>query len=266
MLVKRGMRPRVGIGRFLVRLGGFIQSLAIMVMRPDDLVEYSRQHYSGLQVVNGWTQQDIVDSGLFSEETALLEELPVKEGRLLLLGVGGGREAIPLARMGFAVTGVDIVPEMVARAKKNAAARGVKIEGLVHEISRLEVTAGTYDVCWLSAGMYSSVPTRKRRVEMLRRIKQVLRPGGYFICQFHWDAREGASRLAAAVRKAFAFFTLGNLWHERGDMLWGNVEFIHAFSSEDELRSEFKETQFKVVHIHIPEKGGINGGAVLRKQ
>lgn len=39
------MRPRVALGHFLVRLGRFIQSLSIMVMRPDDLVELGRQTY-----------------------------------------------------------------------------------------------------------------------------------------------------------------------------------------------------------------------------
>ena len=54
----------------------------------------------------------------------------------------------------------------------------------MQEISRLDVPAGAYDVVWLSRAMYSCVPTRARRVEMVRRIARALKPGGFFLCQF----------------------------------------------------------------------------------
>lgn len=148
------MRPRITLGRFLIRLGKFVQSLAVMVMRPDDLVEFGRQMYTRPHNVASWGRPELVYRGLGLNETALLEHLPLKQGRLLLLGVGGGREAIPLAQMGFDVTGVDFVPGMVEKARENAAQRGVRIEGLVQEISKLDVPDGAYDVVWLCAAMY----------------------------------------------------------------------------------------------------------------
>jgi 2-polyprenyl-3-methyl-5-hydroxy-6-metoxy-1,4-benzoquinol methylase len=39
--------------------------------------------------------------------------------------------AIPLAAQGYQVTGVDIVPEMIARARQKAAAQGVSVEWVV---------------------------------------------------------------------------------------------------------------------------------------
>ena len=66
-----------------------------------------------------------MDSGLDTDETALLKMVPFKEGKLLLLGTGGGREAIHLARIGFNVTGVDVVPEVVKKAEENAKQMGV---------------------------------------------------------------------------------------------------------------------------------------------
>ncbi|MFC1857286.1 class I SAM-dependent methyltransferase [Thermodesulfobacteriota bacterium] len=233
-------------------------------MRPEDLVEFSRQTYAKQNNVKSWGRHDLVDSGLNSDETTLLEMVPLKHGKLLLLGVGGGREAIPLARIGFNVTGVDFVPEAVQKARENARKRGIEISGLVQEISMIDVPAGSYDIAWLSADMYSCVPTRKRRIKMLKRINKSLRHKGYFVCQFHWDTRLGFSRKAELARKAFAFLTLGNLWYEKGDMLWSNVEFIHAFSSTDELRSEFEAGGFELIHIHTPAES-TSGGAVLKK-
>jgi len=258
------MRLRIIFGRLLIRLGRFIQSLALMVMRPNDLVEFSRQTYASRRMVEDYCREDLMYSGLDPDEQALLERLHLTGGRLLLFGVGGGREAIPLAHMGFEVTGVDFVPAMVEKARENASRHGVKIKGLAQEISKIDVPAGAYDVAWLSAAMYSCVPTRGRRVEMLQRIGKALKPGGYFICQFRWDTRGGPAHIWELARKVVAFLTLGNLWYEQGDTLSNNIEFIHAFSQEDEIRSEFAEGGFEVLHLHIAEET-LLGGAVLKK-
>jgi len=258
------MRPRIIFGHFLIRLGRFIQSQALMVMRPNDLVEFSRQTYASSRMVEDYCREDLMYSGLHPDEQALLAKIQLTGGRLLLLDVGDGREAIPLAKMGFEVTGVDFVPAMVEKAKDNAASHGVKIKGLAQEISKIDVPAESYDVAWLSTAMYSCVPTRGRRVEMLQRIGRALKPGGYFICQFRWATEDGPAHLWELARKIVAFLTLGNLWYEKGDTLSLNIEFIHAFSHEDEVRSEFAEGGFEVIHLHIAEEL-LLGGAVLRK-
>ena len=255
---------RISLARFLLRLGEFIQSLPVLVMRPADLVEFSRQTYARPHNIEAWAEEEIVNSGLTAEEIDLLAEVPVKTGKLLLLGVGGGREAVPLARMGFQVTGVDYVAEMVDRASENAARRGVSIDGLVQEISQLDVQVGTYDVVWLSRAMYSCVPTRARRVEMVKRIARALRPGGLFLCQFHREWRSQSSGRIEYLRRAIAACSLGNMAYETGDMLWQNVEFIHAFSLEEAIRAELEEGGLCVLRIRM-DQSPISGNAVCRK-
>jgi SAM-dependent methyltransferase len=251
------------LARGLLRLGEFVQSLALMVMRPDDLVEFSRRSYARPGSVEGWGEDALIDSGLSSEEQDLLAALPDPTGDLLLLGVGGGREAIPLARMGFRVTGVDYVPAMVDRAMENAAQRGLSMQGLVQEISQLDVPDGAYDVVWLSRSMYSCVPTRVRRVEMVRRIARALRPGGWLLCQFQWRASPQAPRKGRLLRRLVAACTLGNVTYEAGDTLWLNVEFVHQFSSEDAIRWELEEGGLTVVRMTTGKPP--RGRAVCRK-
>jgi SAM-dependent methyltransferase len=258
------MSLRISLSRFLIQLGAFVQSLPVLVMRPDDLVEFSRQSYARQHDVEGWAEDALVDSGLGEDELDLLSLLPDKSGDFLLLGVGGGREAIPLSRMGFRVTGVDYVPSMVERAKENAAHRGVFLEGLVQEISQLDVPSNAYNVVWLSRAMYSCVPTRARRVEMVRRITRSLKPGGFFLCQFHWDPRYLLSAQGRIVRRMIATCTLGNTGYEEGDILWGNIEFIHIFTSEDDVRSELEEGGLTVTRIQT-DPTSIRGGAICRK-
>jgi SAM-dependent methyltransferase len=240
-------------------------------MKPDDLVEFSRQTYARPHNIEAWSEDSLINAGLSAEEQELLDlavqggdGLRATEGDLLLLGVGGGREAIPLARMGFRVTGVDYVPALVERAVHNAAERGVQIQGLVQEISRLDVPAGAYDVVWLSRAMYSCVPTRTRRVAMVRRIARALKPGGLLLCQFHWNPRPKTTRAGRLLRRLVALATLGNLAYEEGDVLWLRVEFVHAFSSLDRLRSELEDGGMGVLHIQT-KPNSARGGAVCRK-
>jgi len=258
------MKPRLALGRFLIRAGRFVQSLSLMAMRPGDLVESTRRAYSRPDSIEGWAEDKIVEAGLSEAETALLEHVPFRKGKCLVLGVGGGREALALARMGFGVTGLDFVPNLVARANENARARNLAFEGLVQDMTRLDVPSGTFDVVCLLAGTYSSVPTSRARLAMLGRVREALRPGGYFICQFLGGTEEEFGRAGEFLRRAFAVLTLGDLSYERGDKLAPNGEFLHVFGSEGELRSEFERAGLEVVALNFAT-GTARGGAVTRK-
>lgn len=246
------MSRRIRLARGLLRLSDFIQSLPVVVMRPDDLVEFSRQAYARPGNVAAWAEDALVDSGLTAWERDLLAAAPPPPASLLLLGVGGGREAIPLARMGYRVTGVDYIPELVDRARENAVRRGVELGGLVQEISQLDAPAGAYDVVWLSREMYSCVPTRARRVAMVRRIARALKPGGIFLCQFHWRAVPRPRGRGERMRRLAAFLA-GNRTYERGDILWLNVEFVHEFDSADALRAELEDGGLSVVQVRTDQ-------------
>jgi SAM-dependent methyltransferase len=258
-------RLRISLARFMIRMGQRIQSLSLVVMCPGDLVEFSRQSYARPTQVANWSEVGLVDGGLRSDELGLLEQSPVESGRLLLLQVGGGREVIPLAQRGFQVTGVDFIPGMVEQAKAHAARHGVHLEGLVQEISRLDVAPASFDLAWLSARMYSCVPTRLWRVEMLRRIRQALRPGGCFICQFAWNPKLQISPRGWWLRRVLACLSWGYRQFEPGDMLWGDTEFLHVFGNKNALRAEFVEGGFEVLHLEISDSMG-RGSAVLQKK
>jgi len=251
------------MGKFLVRTGRFIQSLAIVVMRPRDLVEFTRKTYSRPEDVRSWSRKDLVELGLNPAEEDLLKRLPIQEGRLLIMGVGGGREAIELARRGFEVTGIDFVPEMVESSLENARESGLEIHGLVQDINTLDLPARSFDVIWVSSGIYSSIPTKKKRAVLLKRIGAALREGGYCVCIFYIGMGPAPLPGGNILRKIVQFLTLGNFWYERGDTLLANMEFIHAFSSEHEIRNELSREGYEVLYLSFtPDLG--RGGAVLK--
>lgn len=248
----------------MIRAGSALQSLAISVMRPDDLVEFSRRSYAEPGQVASWGGDEFVAGGLSATEKELLDRSLIQSGKLLLLGIGGGREALALAEKGFFVTGVDFVPAMVDRALEIAHSRGVVMEGIAMEATCLTLPENKYDLVWFSPRQYSFTPTRMRRVALLRKLHAGLRPEGCVICQFHWDPGRRFSAKSSALHRFLAWSSFGHLGYEPGDMLWRQREFLHAFSNCKELLWEFTAAGFAIEHLETHDEG-IAGAAILRK-
>jgi len=76
----------------------------------------------------------IYDENVFTKNTAqeidfLLEELALPPGCSILdVGCGTGRHSVELAKRGYAVTGLDLSSEMLAKAAEAAKAAGVHVE------------------------------------------------------------------------------------------------------------------------------------------
>lgn len=245
----RQIRTRIRLALALLRLGAFVKSLALVVMKPSDLIQFSRRSYATSSSIDSWTRRRRVDSGLTPLEEDAVRRIPFRECRLLLLGLGGGREALALARLGFEVTGVDYVPEMAAKAAMYAAEEGLRIAVVTEEVSTLEIRGECYEIVWLSTAMYSAIPGRARRIRLLKRLARALVPGGYLVCSFSYNASPQRPGAGGLLRRVFAVLTLGNLQYQEGDRLHGNEEFLHDFLSESELQTEFRLGGFEIIHV-----------------
>ncbi len=107
---------------------------------------------------------------------------PIREGEAVLdLGCGAGVDAIIAARLtgpSGAVTGIDLVPEMLAKAKEHASLAGVD-NLLFRESSaeQLPFPDSTFDVV-ISNGVFNLVVDK---VTALGEVFRVLKPGGRFM-------------------------------------------------------------------------------------
>lgn len=99
---------------------------------------------------------------------------------VLDLGCGTGGHALPLARRGYAVTGVDLSPQMLRRAADKAREEGLAID--LHEGDvRTVRTGGTYDaVIVMFAVMGYQLGNDDVRAA-LRTVREHLRPGGLLV-------------------------------------------------------------------------------------
>lgn len=109
----------------------------------------------------------------------LLAEL-AGEGRALELGVGTGRIALPLARRGVDVHGIELSRAMAdrLRTKPGGAAVGVTIGDFATARA-----PGTYSVAYLVFNTIMNLTTQDAQVDCFRNVAAHLEPGGTFVVE-----------------------------------------------------------------------------------
>jgi SAM-dependent methyltransferase len=101
----------------------------------------------------------------------------VPPGRALDLGCGQGRNAIFLARQGFAVQAVDLSGEALGQAREKARAAGVSVTWTEASVFDLALAPGGVDlVC--DSGCFHHLPPH-RRADYVALVSQALKPGGW---------------------------------------------------------------------------------------
>ncbi|MFD4697622.1 class I SAM-dependent methyltransferase [Streptomyces niveus] len=106
---------------------------------------------------------------------AFLEELRPAPASLLELGVGTGRLAVPLAKHGYRVHGVDASPAMLAKLHENDPTGG--ITSSVADFSEL-VVQERYDIVLTALNTFFMLPTQELQISCLRGIHDALADGG----------------------------------------------------------------------------------------
>jgi 2-polyprenyl-6-hydroxyphenyl methylase/3-demethylubiquinone-9 3-methyltransferase len=97
--------------------------------------------------------------------------------RLADIGCGGGLAAEPMARLGFAVTGVDAAAEAIVVARDHAEASGLAIDYRIGDVDTAAATGDHFDVV-LALEIIEHVADREA---FLAGIARLLAPGGLFI-------------------------------------------------------------------------------------
>jgi SAM-dependent methyltransferase len=139
-----------------------------------DAAESVRDKYDGQAKFYERSPAEDIDAGLASR---IRERLPAG-GRVLVVGSGTGRECFALAEAGWQVTGLDFAPAMVEAARREAERRGVEVEFAAGDVRSHEVARGSLAGVVFTYDVYSFVPQRATRLEVLRSIHEWLMPGG----------------------------------------------------------------------------------------
>jgi 2-polyprenyl-3-methyl-5-hydroxy-6-metoxy-1,4-benzoquinol methylase len=101
--------------------------------------------------------------------------------RVLDVGCGTGRHSIELAKRRYAVTGVDLSPSLLARAKEKAAQAGVSVTFVHHDARALPYTA-EFDVALLICeGAFPLMETDDMNFRILQGVRRALHSPGKLI-------------------------------------------------------------------------------------
>lgn len=141
-------------------------------------------------------QQDTAVCGPpFPEILAFFDTWPVQNGRILDLGCGQGRDALPIARRGHAVVGVDIAPTGIAQMVAAATAEALPITGIVADVATYQPD-GRFDAVLLDRVLHM-LPEPAARTAVLDTIRPHVRPGGVLlIADTHKNIRAFRTHLA----------------------------------------------------------------------
>jgi SAM-dependent methyltransferase len=103
--------------------------------------------------------------------------------RILDVPCGDGRISVGLARLGHAVTGIDISASMLAAARDRAQAARVVVEFVEGDMRLVHTAAGRFDVAlsWFSSFGYFEEGADD--LETLDSVRRALEPGGLFLLE-----------------------------------------------------------------------------------
>lgn len=116
----------------------------------------------------------------------VIEELGTAPGdRILDVGCGTGRHSVELARRGYAVTGVDQSPRMLAEARLAADRAGVKVEWVQADATRFAREAHFDGAVCLCEGAFGLLETAgdafSNPSAILRNVGRALKPGARMV-------------------------------------------------------------------------------------
>ncbi len=128
-------------------------------------------------------------------------------GRVLEIGVGTGL-TLPFYRRDLDVTGIDISPEMLDRARERADREGLThVKDLqVQDINALTFPDESFDTI-IAAYVMSVVPDID---QAMREVERVTKPGGTIVFVNHFKSKVGAR---AAIENRMAKFAAQLGWH-----------------------------------------------------
>ena len=125
-----------------------------------------------------------------TEDVGFYVGLAVAAGRVLEVGVGSGRIAVPTAVAGAEVVGVDSSPVMLGLARRAAAAAGVTLDLHRADMRRLP-PLGRFPVVTVPFRALLHLAGDRERLEVLRGLRRVLEPDGTLAFDvFHPDRQD----------------------------------------------------------------------------
>lgn len=172
-----------------------------------------------------------------------VDRLKLKPGtKVLDVACGTGNLAIPAARTGAVVTGVDIAPNLIDQAREDAAAEGIEAVFDVGDTEDLPYSDGSFDVVMTMFGaMFAPRPEL-----VARELRRVCRPGGT-IAMANWTPGGFVGQMFKLMS---AFVPPPPM---PSPILWGDRKTVSERFAEGIADLQMTERVIEFVFPHSPE-------------
>ncbi|MGB5693448.1 MAG: methyltransferase domain-containing protein [Flavobacteriaceae bacterium] len=115
----------------------------------------------------------------YPELIKFLAEYP-KKGKVLDLGCGQGRDAIPLARLGYAVTGIDNSKVGIYQMNQTGKDENLNLVGRVEDIYAFD-KFDEFDIILLDSMFHFAKKDREKEVELIKKIISKIKKGSLVV-------------------------------------------------------------------------------------
>jgi SAM-dependent methyltransferase len=170
-----------------------------------------------------------------------LREMLLPGQRILDIGCGYGRIAIPLAQAGYDVTGLDVSDVLLQSARERAVQQGASVRWVRESMCRMPLPNTSFDVVLCLWSAYHELLQEEEQVQAVREMRRVLRPGG-------WGLLEGPPYRPATTEEIVSGQRYGPGNRVSSDVVAGlqNPHFCHDSESFGSLMEQAGILSFKV--------------------
>ncbi len=220
-----------------------------MTIRKVD-TDFIRKSFTTEKTVLGYTKA-VSEIGLWESEKIMIKKYFNPENRILDIGCGAGRTTIGLYRLGYhLIEGLDLSEAMIVQARKISKDLNYDITFSVGDAACLDYDDETFNAALFSFNGIMQIPGKENRIKVLKEIKRILKPEGYFLFTTHdRDSGKEYESFWQEEKKKWALHLEDKSLHEFGDRVIKMEErdtFLH-FPTREEVISCLKEAGFVLI-------------------
>ena len=157
-----------------------------MAHRDEQSTPFGPGTYGGgfADVYDEWYPPDRSSADAVAWLATLADTAAGGPARVLELGVGTGRLAVPLAAAGHGVTGLDASPEMLERLAAHAAEAGVRVQPVLGDLATpADWPPGPFDLVVAAFNLVCNLGSTQDQAAMFAAAASVLAPGGHLVVE-----------------------------------------------------------------------------------